>query len=760
MVSLQPHNALRDGFRPADRRGKELFPKKACRISPFAHIMSTVDEQQEDNVKASIHRVSQSGRAPVLLDVFCTALPPAMAKALSPDFRERQTRGGCERLLRRGMISPPLPLHNHRPGQQPMYFQPDARRWTIDFCPSFVFAAPTKDAQHNLHAREPLPQMNKHNETIKVVVIYILFGSAWVYFSDTALAWIFRDPDTMMKLAIFKGLFFIAATSGLLYFLIARLSAKIKQSVDALRESEARLHFLVQNASDSLVIVNADGSQRYVSPAAERITGFPVAELEGRPLDALIHPDDMPAVAAAWNEAAAHPEKPVTVQYRHIHRSREWVFSEAIAQSFLHEPAINGVIASVRDISERKKAEEENSKLQAQLTQSQKMESVGRLAGGVAHDFNNMLAVILGQTEMAMERLDPMHPLFANLQDIHQAAQRAADLTQQLLAFARKQAVTPVALNLNDTVETLLTMLRRLIGENVDLIWRPGKDLALVTMDPTQVSQILVNLCVNARHAISDTGQIVIETANIVLGGADCDAIPDIVPGEYVRLLISDSGCGMDAETLDQLFEPFFTTREIGQGTGLGLSTVYGIVKQNKGAVTVQSEPGRGATFYIYLPSRRNKSGCVIQADAAPLDESGHETILLVEDEPMILEMTTTMLELQGYRVLGAAAPGEAVRLAREHQGDIHLLITDVVMPEMNGLDLARNLLSIYPNIKRLFMSGYTANVIASHGVLDPGVHFIQKPFSSRDLAAKAREALDADVAQQPEAVVQPGHRP
>jgi PAS domain S-box-containing protein len=588
--------------------------------------------------------------------------------------------------------------------------------------------------------------MNKHNETIKVVAIYILFGSAWIYFSDTALAWIFRDPDTMMKLAIFKGLFFIAATSGLLYFLIARLSARIKQSVDALQESEARLHFLVQNASDSLVIVNADGSQRYVSPAAERITGFPVAELAGKPLDALIHPDDMPAVTAAWNEAVAHPDKTVTVQYRHIHQSKGWVFSEAIAQSFLSEPAINGVIASVRDISERKKAEEENNKLQAQLTQSQKMESVGRLAGGVAHDFNNMLAVILGQTEMTLERLDPSHPLFANLQDIHKAAQRSADLTQQLLAFARKQAVAPVALNLNETVESLLTMLRRLIGEDVNLVWRPGKDLAQVTMDPTQVDQILVNLCVNARHAIGDTGQIVIETANVVLDSGDGDDHPDLPPGEYVRLLVSDSGCGMNAETLAQLFEPFFTTREIGQGTGLGLSTVYGIVKQNQGGVTVHSAPGQGATFSIYLPRRKIWDVCAAQDDPASPETNGHETILLVEDEPMILEMTTTMLELQGYRVLPASTPGEAIRLAREHQGDIHLLVTDVVMPEMNGRDLAKHLLSLYPNIKRLFMSGYTANVIAHHGVLDPGVHFIQKPFSSRDLVAKARETLDGDA--------------
>jgi len=587
--------------------------------------------------------------------------------------------------------------------------------------------------------------MNKHNETIKVVVIYILFGSAWIYFSDTALAWIFRDPDTMTKLAIFKGLFFIATTSCLLYFLIARLSAKIKLSVDAFRESEARLNFLVQNASDSLVILNADGSQRYVSPAAERMTGFSVAELEGKQIDTLIHPDDMPAVEAAWSEAVAHPEKTVTVQYRHIHQSNAWVFSEAVAQSFLHEPAINGVIASVRDISERKKAEEENNKLQSQLTQSQKMESVGRLAGGVAHDFNNMLAVILGQTEMTLERLDSMHPLFANLQDIHKAAQRSASLTQQLLAFARKQAVTPVVLNLNETVEGLLNMLRRLIGEDIDLAWRPGKDLAQVTIDPTQVDQILVNLCLNARDAIGDTGKIVVETANAVLNSADCDANPDLVAGEYVLLVVSDNGCGMGSDTLQHLFEPFFTTKEIGQGTGLGLATVYGIVKQNKGSVAVHSAPGQGATFKVYLPRHKAKIVRVRQDDAATTEERGHETILLVEDEPMILEMTTTMLELQGYRVLAAVTPGEAMRLARDHTGDIALLVTDVVMPEMNGRDLARNLLPLYPAIKRLFMSGYTANVIAHHGVLDPGVHFIQKPFSSKGLAAKVRETLAAD---------------
>ncbi len=586
--------------------------------------------------------------------------------------------------------------------------------------------------------------MNKHQEICKIVAIYVLFGCAWIYFSDTALSWFVRDPEIMTKFAIFKGLLFIITTSVLLYFLIARLSSKINQSIHALSESEKRLHFLVKNSSDSLVILNADGSQRYVSPAAERITGFPIAELEGRTLDTLIHPDDMQTLMAAWNETIEHPEKTVTVQYRHIHKTREWVFSEAIAQSFLNEPAINGVIASVRDITEHKKAEEEKNKLQTQLTQSQKMESVGRLAGGIAHDFNNMLTVILGHTEMALEQLDPTLPLAANLQDIHKAAQRSADLTQQLLAFARKQTITPKVLDLNQVVEGMLKMLRQLIGEDIDLAWLPGKNIGLVKMDPSQIDQILANLCVNARDAIGETGRITIETDTVTFDPT-YGVAHSVVPGDYVLLAVSDNGCGMDAETLSHLFEPFFTTKE--RGTGLGLATVYGIVKQNKGVINVYSEPGQGTTCKIYLPRHAVGIDQMPRANVTQPNARGHETILLVEDEPMILEMTATMLKLQGYTVLAAATPGEAIQLAREHAGAISLLMTDVVMPEMNGRHLAKILLSLYPGLKPLFMSGYTANVIAHQGVLDEGVHFIQKPFIMKDLAAKIREVLDQDPA-------------
>ena len=401
------------------------------------------------------------------------------------------------------------------------------------------------------------------------------------------------------------------------------------------------------------------------------------------------------------------------------------------------------------DITERKRAEAEAEKLQHQLIQSQKMESVGRLAGGVAHDFNNMLGVILGYTEIVLKKVAEDQPMYSALRGIQQAAQRSTDLTRQLLAFARKQTVAPKVLDLNETVASMLIMLRRLIGENIDLVWLPDESLGAIKMDYTQIDQILANLCVNARDAIGDTGRITIETGNVIFDEACCSSHVGITPGEYVLLTLSDNGCGMDHETISHLFEPFFTTKEMGKGTGLGLATVYGIVKQNDGFVNVYSELGLGTTFKVYLPRHKANDENLPEPEGAEPVPTGHETILLVEDEPMILEMTTAMLELQGYTVLPANSAGQAIGLAREHAGKIHLLMTDVVMPEMNGRDLARNLLPIYPHLKRLFMSGYTANVIAHHGVLDEGVHFLQKPFTMQDLSIKIREALgDNDPGQ------------
>jgi two-component system cell cycle sensor histidine kinase/response regulator CckA len=400
---------------------------------------------------------------------------------------------------------------------------------------------------------------------------------------------------------------------------------------------------------------------------------------------------------------------------------------------------ITGTLSSGEDITERER-------LQAQLAQAQKMDSIGRLAGGVAHDFNNMLGVILGHADMALELVDPSQPLHADLSDIRLAALRSADLTRQLLGFARKQTIAPRVIDLNEAVDGILNMLRRLIGEDIDLVWLPGVEVLPVKMDPSQFDQILANLFINARDAIDGVGKVTIETGQASFDQAFCNDHPGFLPGDYVRLEVSDSGCGMDKETLERLYEPFFTTKEVGKGTGLGLATVYGIVKQNSGFLNVYSEPAHGTSFKIYLPRQAAKPERVLQKDPGAPTARGHETILLVEDEPLTLALTTRVLENLGYTVLGASTPGEAIRLADANPGEVPLLCTDVVMPEMSGLDLVKALKTSHPNLKCLYMSGYAANVISRHGVLDEGVRFIQKPFLIADLATKVREALDGEL--------------
>ncbi len=397
------------------------------------------------------------------------------------------------------------------------------------------------------------------------------------------------------------------------------------------------------------------------------------------------------------------------------------------------------------EIIERKRAEEEQERLRAQLDQARKMESVGRLAGGVAHDFNNMLGVILGHAELALMKLDHSHPLHSHLSAILKATERSADLTRQLLAFARRQTILPRVLNLNETVEGMLDMLERLIGEDIRLLWHPGEGVWTVKMDPSQLAQILTNLCVNARDAISGVGKIVVETSNVAFDEEYRAVDPEFSPGEFVMLAVSDDGGGMDRDTMEKIFDPFFTTKGVGEGTGLGLATVYGIVKQNNGFIKVYSEPGMGSTFRVFLPRHGAASVECAGATPEPL-RRGHETILLVEDETAILEIGRVMLESLGYSVLTAGTPADAISLAEERRGMIDLLLTDVIMPEMNGRELAKKLLSLYPDLACLFMSGYTADVIAHRGVLDEGVNFIQKPFTSRGLSMAVRLALEKRI--------------
>jgi len=456
-----------------------------------------------------------------------------------------------------------------------------------------------------------------------------------------------------------------------------------------------------------------------------------------------IHPDYREEVFD-YHESVVKEKKTFSLEYkiiRHNDGAERWVHGTGELEYDEKGTPVR-MHGAIQDITERRRSEVEKEKLQSQLVQAQKMESIGHLAGGVAHDFNNMLGVILGHTEMALEETDPASSLYANLHSVHQAGERSADLTRQLLAFARKQTIAPKVIDINDIVAGMLNMLRRLIGEDINLLWQPGINLQPVKVDPAQIDQILANLCVNARDAIDGVGKVVIITDTKTFNEDYCHDQLGSLPGEYILLEVSDDGCGIDKKTLDHIFEPFFTTKEQGKGTGLGLASIYGIVKQNNGFINVDSEPDHGTTFKIYLPVYAAKSAEVAEKTHDLPAEHGSETILLVEDESAILTMTTTMLTRLGYNVVAAATPGEAIRLAQEYQGEIDLLMTDVVMPEMNGQELAKNLLSHYPDLKRLFMSGYTANVITHYGVLDEGIHFIQKPFSKKDLGGKVREAL------------------
>jgi PAS domain S-box-containing protein len=475
-----------------------------------------------------------------------------------------------------------------------------------------------------------------------------------------------------------------------------------------------------------------------VNPAFEKLTGLRRENLLGRTVKEVL-----PGTEQHWIDAFGEVARTgIPATFENISRELGKIFE---VRAFSPAPDRFAVIFT--DVSDRKRLEEEKEKLTRQFHQSQKMEAVGRLAGGVAHDFNNMLQAIQGHTELALSSIEPRNPVHEDLEEIRSAAVRAADLTGQLLAFARRQTVRPRTLDLNETIGAMLKMLRRLIGEEIELAWRPAENLRPVCVDPTQIDQILVNLFVNARDAIAGVGKVTVETANVTIDRAYCDHHVEAASGDYVMVAVSDSGGGMDREVLERIFEPFFTTKAPGKGTGLGLATVHGIVRQNNGFINVYSEPGQGTTFKIHLPVSESLA---IESGAPAVYEpprTGTETILLVEDEPAILKVAMRVLKRHGYTVLTAGTPQAAIEIAAKHDATIDLLITDVVLPEMNGKEVKAAIEVEKPGIRTLFMSGYTANVIAHHGVLDPDVNFLQKPFSIKALLEAVRKVLDANSA-------------
>ncbi len=699
-------------------------------------------------------------------------------------------------------------------------------------------------------------------EVWKIVIIYAVFGSLWIVLSDQIFHHAFAETSVVVQLSIFKGMLFIGATSILLFLLIARQRSKTEKYIARLHATEERFQFLVENSSDCLLIINEEGHQKYVSHGAELMFGFKRAELEGKNIGDVVHPEDLPPLMNSWKSLLSGEIQTATIQYRHLHKNGNWVDCEAVARNFLEDPTIGGVIASVRDISYRKRSEQklrqrnqfistvldnlpiglavnyidegtatymntkfeeiygwpkeelqdmedffnkvypnehsrrsikqrvvedirsgdpqrmqwtdlqittctgqnkiieakniplyeqglmistvqdvtETRRMQNQLEQAHKLESIGRLAGGVAHDLNNLLTPILGYSDILRDGAVKGEEVHKAAREISRAGGRARDLVRQLLAFSRKQVMEFKTVDINEIIESFGTLLRRTIPEDIDIRTCLDDDQLLVNGDAGQIEQALMNLAVNAADAMAKGGSLTIETAKIELDQAAESNRQGVLPGTYVMLAVSDTGCGMDEDTTKNIFEPFFSTKGE-QGTGLGLATVYGIVKQHGGNILVYSEVDRGTTFKIYLPV---STETMVARAAAPetLDLEGSETILIAEDDLQVRQLACSVLARRGYTVLEAENGRAALNAADRHRGPIHLLLTDVVMPGINGRELYEKLTTTHPQVKVLFMSGYTENVVAHRGVLDEDVEFIQKPFNNYSLARKVKEVL------------------
>jgi PAS domain S-box-containing protein len=525
---------------------------------------------------------------------------------------------------------------------------------------------------------------------------------------------------------------------------VIRLTS-LRASEAAVLESERRVQTLVSNSRDIILVLGHGGRDAISYGAVEAITGYKPGEIGLEAHNSAIDPEDRQRVFAELADVAKAPGRTKTCEWRHRHRDGQLRWLEGVAINHLGEPGVDAIVVNIRDITERRRVEAERQALQDQLQHAVKMESIGRLAGGVAHDFNNLLTAILGNVELAVRRARNGQRVDESLNEIREATLSAAALTRQLLAFSRKQVIAPRTLDANELIGRMDKMLKRLIGEDIRLRTIPGENLGSVRADPGLLEQAIVNLVVNARDAMPNGGSLVIETADLTLDSAYQRLHPGAEPGRYVMLAISDTGVGMSDEVKAHIFEPFFTTKPRGEGTGLGLATTYGAVRQSNGFIDVYSQVGKGATFKIYLP--------VVGMDAESLTtpspddpdalRGGKESILVVEDEQRVRDLVSRSLSAFGYEVLVASSGADAVALATARQTPINLLLTDVIMPGMNGRELAERLTQLHPEMRVLFTSGYTENIIAQHGILEPGIEFLSKPYTLEVLAHKVRRVLD-----------------
>ena len=510
-----------------------------------------------------------------------------------------------------------------------------------------------------------------------------------------------------------------------------------------LSDHEQMFRLITENAEDLITVVDREGKRLYDSPGYTKL-GYSREELRGGSVPEQIHPDDRPALIAARKETFEKGVGP-RVEYRFQRKDGEWRILESTRSPVRnHRGEIEKVVIVSRDITERKQAEELLRRRDEQLRQSQKMEAVGRLSGGIAHDFNNLLGVIIGYSESIEYRMAPNDPLRKSAEEIRKAGERAASLTHQLLAFSRQQVLQAQILDLNALVTDMGTMLRRLIGMHIELTTQLPAQLGQVKAEQSQIEQVIVNLVVNARDAMPEGGKLLIETSNLEVNEHLASSFPFLQPGPYVVLAVTDTGVGMDADTRRHIFEPFFTTKGPGKGTGLGLATVYGVVKQSGGGVIVDSEPGKGSTFKIFLPQTQESPVAPVPDETAAKGSMGTGTILLVEDEEALLTLTAERLTESGYTVLQARDGEHALELERSFKGSIHLLLTDVMMPKMGGVALARSMSKLRPGIRIAFMTGHAQREASFREALRSGAESIQKPFSFERLLHLVRQSLDA----------------
>jgi PAS domain S-box-containing protein len=515
-----------------------------------------------------------------------------------------------------------------------------------------------------------------------------------------------------------------------------------------LSEHEEMFRLISENADDLITVVNREGKRLYSSPGYQRVFGYSSEDLQGKSVVDQIHPHDREAILAAMNDIFQRGEGP-RVEYRFRSKAEEWRILESNGSPVRnHRGEIEKIVVVSRDITARKQAEELLWQREEQLRHAQKMEAVGRLSGGIAHDFNNLLGVIIGYSESMEVRLGPEDPLRKSAEEIRKAGERAARLTHQLLAFSRQQVLQPKILDLNAVVIEIGKMLRRLIGPDIELTTRLASQLGRVKADQSHIEQVIVNLVVNARDAMPDGGKLLIETSNMDISEEHARSLPFLHPGPHVLLTVADTGVGMDAETQQHIFEPFFTTKMPGRGTGLGLATVYGVVKQSGGVVGIDSQPGKGATLKIFLPQTQET---VVASTPDVMDTNsptGTGTILLAEDEEALLNLTADTLTDFGYRVLTARDGMQALDMTRSFDEPIHLLLTDVRMPKLSGPALARKFSQLRPDTRILFMTGHAERGSASQATLPPGAESLQKPFCRDTLIRRVRQVLEATTVQ------------